>query len=408
MVRALMPRSIPLCMIAVGVAWLFCGIASGGEQAFLSPREILDLWESTYGSLKSIRTVYSVRMVEKDIPADRADAYAKYVRYTRVERTESGVCYHHRYTTSEKGFAAGAPIFEHAFNGSVSRDYWSTRWQGRIFSGLVGRPVETDNDPAMYMLLDPAGSSDRTPRFKRILADEKGRADITVRPNLETVAGEMCHVVEVAERGTGRRTEIWVAHTKGAIPLRYRSYRSDKMVAEIEVAELGAYKSASGEVWFPAKAFRTVNSEARGINITYALLTETFETDIETSAETFEFAFPPGTAVNDHTISLEYVTGDGMSEPLDKNPPNPPNAGSRSEDDASNAIMNAKIQADSGDQPAGTGTRNPDGTRHSPLPIGSGGRKVSSSLKLLAAVGIAGLGLLLIMRIAKTSHRRSE
>lgn len=305
--------------------FIFCTIVSmvgiceignaSPPKSFLSADAILEAWESNYGGIKTMQVSYTERVLDAKNPTTDPNRLDTLVRVQHVERLEEGKRYHIRYSTAEDGFTKPENIMEHAFDGKITREYWGMENLGTINPGLMGTNVETMNHQKMYMLLTPIQSStyreefpNGIPIFSQILRTGISSSLATVRPNLEPVAGQSCHVVEITNNGE-ITNKIWIAHDKGMLPLKYQSYNNNKLTVEIEVEQIARAETERGDIWYPVKAHRTVNSISRGTTIKYELTTKVFVPNVKVDENTFRINFPNGTHVLDRELGLEYVAG---------------------------------------------------------------------------------------------------
>ena len=86
---------------------------------------------------------------------------------------------------------------------------------------------------------------------------------MTVRPTLERVSGELCHVVELVCSGADKtgpkqiKEVFWMAHDKGMCMMKYKWFWDDKIDSEIDVEEIAAAQTDGGPVWYPKRSYRT-------------------------------------------------------------------------------------------------------------------------------------------------------
>jgi hypothetical protein len=284
--------------------------ASEAPKAFLDVDSILEGWESSYTGIKTMNVSYSEQVLDAKPPESDPHRLDRLVRWQHVERTEQGKRYHIRYSMAEDGFDKPETIMEHAFDGKRTQDYWPDKGYGTIAPGMTGRDVENKNLLRYYMLLDPRGRTrkyaeqypDGIPKFSRRLKSPYA----TVRPELESIAGQLCHVVETSYEGKVSY-RIWVAHDKGFLPMKYQAYADNKLVEEIGVEEIGFTETESGDSWYPAKAYRTTDRESGTIK--YELITSAFVPNVKVDENTFRFEFLEGTRVFDRVVGLEYTKG---------------------------------------------------------------------------------------------------
>ena len=144
------------------------------------------------------------------------------------------------------------------------------------------------------------------------------RGKTSVRSNLEMIAGQSCHVVEIElpEKKTGpaRYKDIfWLAHDKGMCLMKYQAWdnnRQDtyKLESEIEIQELAVVPIDGADIWYPIKACGTSWDDQIG-TIRKELTVLEFIPNIKVDKDTFQIDFPIGTEVVDRVLGLSYVVG---------------------------------------------------------------------------------------------------
>jgi hypothetical protein len=143
-----------------------------------------------------------------------------------------------------------------------------------------------------------------------------------IRPYLETVAGEPCHVVEITyirvQQSEPRKDIFWIAHDKGMCLMKYQRYENNKMTRETKVEQIAMADMDGTAIWYPVKIRRTEEGEFG--NITDELTVKQFVPNVKVDENTFRFDFPKGTDVYDRISGLSYVVGgaspDGEVSPL--------------------------------------------------------------------------------------------
>jgi hypothetical protein len=301
--------------------FIFAFIVSGGtgngvSKAFLTPDNILDGWESTYGSINSMRVSYVEKVLETyTVNADgstKLDDHMKNLsKLHNIERTEAGQLYHLRYSKSKNGFENLGDLHESAFNGQYKKEYVGLTHFGTIQRGLTGDTRETMNHLKIYLISEPTRSKEETekdePIFSYLLKQGIKRGEIKVEPKMESVAGELCHVVNI-----GNEIKMWVNHAKGMMVMKHQYYSKNKLQVEICIDEVAQTETFS-KLWYPKRAHRIVYL---GSHVTrYELMVKNFEPDIKVSQEMFSFEFPSGTEVLDKVTGLNYIKGSGLVTP---------------------------------------------------------------------------------------------
>lgn len=290
------------------------------HRSFLDAEAILAAWESTYGSIRTMSVSYSNVLVDYHPPASNPDEPPP-IKRTQVQRVEDGKRYHIRFSKDEAGFDNSESLKERAFDGKITRDFLAERKSGSIYLGLKGTYLEGENKLKRYMLLETQRSRvylkdeypDGPPKFALYLTVGITKGSITVRPILESVSGQLCHVVELVvpgsdPKGIPRQIKqlFWVAHDKGMCLMKYQRYHDEDLSEEIEVEKVAIAEMDGTPVWYPQKAHLVLLNEEAGIVKRELNVTE-FVPNVQVDEETFRFDFPPGTHVYDKLTGLSYV-----------------------------------------------------------------------------------------------------
>lgn len=305
---------------AVFIILSFCAMATASElpKAFLDAPAILQAWQRNYGSIKTLQVSYTKRVLDFKLPEPNPLEISAPIMYMHVERIEEGKRCHTRYSLAEDGFAKPENILEHAFDGSTTTEYWGREKVGTIEPGLIGRSVEGMNALKQYMLLDLKPVSGELaqeypngmPRFSRTFNSGILKSIASVRPNLEPVAGHLCHVVEIDYKSEGFNSQykFWVAHEKEMLTLKYQEYHNDKLKEEIQVEQIAVAETDGGNIYYPIKSYRTIDTELLGM-VKSEVITHAFVPNIKVDENTFRIDFPSGTRVFDRELGLDYIVG---------------------------------------------------------------------------------------------------
>jgi len=287
---------------------------SDPAKSFLDAEAILAGWRSTYESIKSMRVLYSHRLLDYKPPTNKPDAPAP-VAYSYIERVEEGKRYHMRYSSAEDTFDRPGSLAEHAFDGRVTRGYFGVEKSGSIVPGLTGKAPEVTNYLKDYMLMNTERVRkylneypDGIPKFVRLF--RRYMSSATIRTNLESVAGQLCHVVEFSSAGPYHDGKyiLWVAHDRGMCLMRYRAVHNlnkIKIENQIEVEQIAMAKTDNGAIWYPVKAYKTAVTTAEDGAYAedgawkYELIVKEFVPNVKVDENTFRFDFPKGTYVFD-------------------------------------------------------------------------------------------------------------
>ena len=290
-------------------------------KAFLDAGEILKAWEDNYAHFESMKVSYTERVLEAVPPVDDPDRFDSLVRLMHVERVERGQRFHTRYSCDEEGFNKPDSIIEGSFDGEVSREYFGSTRSGMIIAGMIGRNTETMNRLKNYMGLSKRliGRENPSGPFKHYLIEDPNSqpelslnlssailgSRASVKSNLESVGGQLCHVEEITFKGNIRR-RMWLAHEKGMLVLKSQSYENDKPVIDVTVEQIGCVKTDGWMVWYPKKAYRTINKQS-GERLKYELTTYEFVPNIQVGENTFRFDFPKRTEIFDRIRNIYGV-----------------------------------------------------------------------------------------------------
>ncbi|MGD2094541.1 MAG: hypothetical protein PVH77_05995 [Phycisphaerales bacterium] len=291
-------------------------------EAFLDVATMLKIWEDNYAHFNSMQVSYTERVLEAVPAAADPNIYDNLVKVTHVERIEQGSRFHVRYSTAEDGFAQPYTTIEGAFDGEITREYFASQKSGMIIRGMIGRNTEMMNILKIYMLLykrrlqkeNPSGpfkiywieNPNSQAELSRILSSKILVSTVSVLPKLESIAGQLCHVLEITHIDN-TIYKIWLAHEKGMLPLKYQRYgehKDFKFESKIEVEQIGYIETDKGNIWYPQKAYRSTNIQNRG-KIKYELNVHQFLPNVKVDEKTFRFDFPKGTCVADRTKEFD-------------------------------------------------------------------------------------------------------
>lgn len=305
---------LSICFISIART-----IALGNSEApasYLSASELLDLYSSMYSSIHNMSVSYTAH-VEEAIPhPEQPHAFDNLVRYERVERIEEGDKYHLRRTADPNGFKRSDKIYEYAFDGSVTMEYFARDNVGSIRRGRSGRNVEYKNELLRYMLLTKT-NFDQGSRMGEIFPNGARKIELsvssegTVRPHLELVSGQWCHVVETHWPRYPKPASItWFAAEKGGLPMKFEQYdRQGKYTASTLLEKITSTDTPTGQIWYPQEGILIFN---RNHGTTKNRFTcHELRVNIKTNKDTWKFPFPVGTQVADHILGIEYVVGSG-------------------------------------------------------------------------------------------------
>jgi len=128
-----------------------------------------------------------------------------------------------------------------------------------------------------------------------------------VRPELEYVAGEPCHVIENRTREGGNLDRFWIAHNKGMLIMKYEATQNGMAFRRGEVLRIDRTVTDKGEFWYPSEAYRQLylpNEAVKNVLRVYE-----FVPHLKIPPDTFDVNFPDGTRIDDQAAGTYYVKG---------------------------------------------------------------------------------------------------
>jgi len=302
-------------------------VVSGEARAFLDGNDILDAWEANYGGIENLKVHCTQRVL-----GHTNSVALGIVPVTQVERIHDGTRYLARSSRTDNEFDDADSMLIVAFDGQLTKMLSKSKKlnTANIYNGIQDNLRDRGKDIDIYMQttrVEREGYKDEFPNgipWLSWLLREGMRVDaVKVRPKLERVCGELCHVVVVATDGKGSEyRRYWFAHEKGMLPLRVETVEQGVVTAKIECQQLGSVKTEVGEVWYPARARREVNGSMFGMSSKYELEVHQFVPHIKVSASDFELNFPPRTLVADYITGESYIkeaadVGEGQEAPAE-------------------------------------------------------------------------------------------
>jgi hypothetical protein len=310
------------CNLIILSLLAFAGAAAGElQKSFFSVQDILSGWQSNYGALKSMKVSYTQNIISDEPPQKGPYTTIRPVKWIFVQRTEDGVKFRSLYSSAEKGFDDINSVEEMTFDGIHQRSYSPARNSGQIYSGIFTRNVGTENRLKRFLLSEPEinsnGIESEDSRFCSIIKSGLSDSNLmtSVRPYLEEMAGQMCHVVDIEflkkDKTWGKGTTIWVAHEKGMLPMKIQEFNSDTdaIARERTIEQIDFAKTPNGGLWYPKKAYELMNLP-QSIGVIKIELTVTeFVPNIKTDPNVFQLDFPNGTQVSDAEMGISYTVG---------------------------------------------------------------------------------------------------
>jgi hypothetical protein len=294
--------------IIFGVVLIVAGSSFGidsAPKAYLSPAELLDLYEAMCSGVYNVHVSYTNNLEKTEGNSPTLQSLS---RFDSTERIEEGAKYHVRHTSAPEGFDRfdrPERVGQCAFDGSATWEYSSYPKSGSIRPGRTGRGEEIMNLLWVYMLLfkiDPY-NDEPTTRIRNFFG-----ANSCVRPQLEHVSGEWCHVVDrpCAEISRSRLT-VWMAADKGGLPIKFERCKGETCVERILISKVGFIDTDTGKFWYPQEG--TKERRDRDGYTLYRFRVKSLRANIETGPDTFRVSFPPDTDIIDRVAGIYYTTG---------------------------------------------------------------------------------------------------
>ncbi len=273
------------------------------RPAYLNAEELLDLYESMYSKIHNWHVLYTNMLEETKGDSPRLK---RYTRFDTTETIEEEGCekYYSRWSSAPEGFEGpDGTINERAFNGSATSQYYPETEAGSITPGTNVLPGEEMSMLWSYMLLNrPQPYEKPDEPLIRYCFSDKSR----VRPQLEQVGSEWCHVVETFYRDKKPYATVWLAADKCRLPMKFERHKPG-YTKRVIVTKVGSVETDTGKIWYPEQATKEIN-DRDGYRL-YRFQVQSLRVNIETTPDMFKVSFPPGTAVIDHVAGIYYTTG---------------------------------------------------------------------------------------------------
>ena len=316
------PIAVALCVASS------MSVASVDEAAFLDAQSLIAGWKARYGGIRRMHFRLSDRVI--DVNDNKGSVgLENLVRFQVADLTidRDTKRFHLRYSRNEGGLDEPLKIHESAFNGKTTQQYWGDgpRRRGRISSGRIGTtPAILEASLRRYLLADsvgaPVDAQGREVAYMEWVSGmigntmESGKPCTVVKPNVEMVSGEPCHVLELVHGGKVM-SKTWFAHDKGMLPMRFQMFLDDgKLGHEIVVLDTAKVETDTDATWYPSKATQMaiVGAHDNSGNIVYGTVTHQlqvfeFTPNVEVDESTFQFEFPAGTEVRDEVRGVDYT-----------------------------------------------------------------------------------------------------
>ena len=284
-------------------------IESGSLKSFLDAQAIFDRWEANYGHINSMKFKALVRLVHAENPR------VNYSRFSHWDKIIDGKRFYVRHTGNEAGFEDEDKVIVVSFDGSIGKSYISGTKIGEICRGLKKSAPALGNPVKEYLHLDPVEITSEiassmwdesrykimetfqkefpegVPRFAYdfIVGEKLGR-QIRVLPELESVAGQLCHILEITPH-----IKYLFAHEKGMLLLKYViNYENGDYVKE-EVLKVASVETDIGQFWYPSEATREIKNGDEILK--YEFKIGELIPHVKVPPETFDIVFPEGTKI---------------------------------------------------------------------------------------------------------------
>lgn len=128
-----------------------------------------------------------------------------------------------------------------------------------------------------------------------------------VRPELETVGGRPCHVVDAFQESTPYAT-VWLDVDRDLLPMRRVTYGHDGQPVSEVIVESLVYLDDRG-YWLPESWRTTLHLRGRTLTKRTVIHPESVEINAPVDPADFSPRFPPGTVVTDQIAGLTYRVG---------------------------------------------------------------------------------------------------
>ncbi|NQT01467.1 MAG: M48 family metalloprotease [Planctomycetes bacterium] len=276
-------------------------------KAFMDVHAILDAWEAHYGTIQTMKVRFS-EIVVGDTDPEIDDGL---VRNIHVERIQDGTRYYQRHTKSEEGFTDKNSIIDESFDGTVSKQYITKAKRGRIVSGAQWGSINHVEAFMMMSRVEIDTFKEKYPRgipwFSALIKSEIEGGWAKVRPELEYVAGEPCHVIENRTREGGNLDRFWIAHNKGMLIMKHEVTQNNMAFRRSEILKIARTVTDKGEFWYPSEAYRQLYLPNEAIK--NVLRVYEFVPHLKIPPDTFDIHFPDGTRIIDEAAETYYVKG---------------------------------------------------------------------------------------------------
>lgn len=274
-------------------------------NAFLDASFIYNTWKENYTKITSMKVVSSTSQPGND----------KVASYAYRERIDEGKRFHMMESRDTTGHT---PHEMTSFDGEISMRFNRSRMSGSIRKGLSAISGTGTNIMATCL------HTDRVPWYMINTLHHRPRTDVlgklheyypqsidnltlnynldypgktcSVRPELEMVSGEMCHVIDFTS------SSYWFAHEKSMLVMKsvMRNGKGQGKNSSI-VREIAKTTTNTGDLWYPREV-EIHNPLGQTVNHTIV----EFTPYVTVSPDVFKVDFPVGTRVRDMTAGVTY------------------------------------------------------------------------------------------------------
>jgi len=316
--------ALECCMLIPGM----CRADDGRQEAFLDAQMLVDGWEASYCHIDSLKVSCTRILVDEK---GQNPIRLQQIQFMHHERIQDGTKFLSRFAPTAQGFNNGADYLINSFDGSIGREYIykNNHGDGSICRGLCDSTTEDMNLLAKFLQTNPLLSakpvSEKDPLWKvklrqqyplgiPVFLDKYNVAlkfgEVKVRPQLEYVAGEACHVLELDL--ISRIETFWFAHEKGMLPMKTMYVSSpDRVPGKVvtrEVKEIASVATETGILWYP-RVIMEEHTRGPDYSFTIKVTVDEFVPHFKAPPETFSYVFPSGTRVWDKIQNLKYIAG---------------------------------------------------------------------------------------------------
>ena len=299
--------------------------ASYGDGAFMTIDAILDAWDAEWGNINTFQISIIEELQELTLengePLDNSDGLLEYHRVEMTKDSNDGryhvVLNNERNTDSDR-----FGTWEFAYNGKTTKQFYGrSSHTAFVKPGLTDDMVPNIDDGfAKYLLLQKRSSGLSDEKYPDglpmagWLRRNKERLQPHVRPQLEIISGETCHVIEMF-KDSDNYIRIWLAHEKNMTPMKYEGKLFGVIRNSMAVSRLASKEIEGRAFWFPAQvSYKQYSKNGRGGQgppryTTYKATISSFMPNVPVTEEDFDFEFPDGTRVLDVSLGLTYVVG---------------------------------------------------------------------------------------------------